>query len=65
MQSDPILERVERHLAETGQTPTRFGQDVLGDPNLVFQLRQGRELRRQTRERVTAFLDAESNSEAA
>jgi hypothetical protein len=36
---------------------TRFGREALGDPRFVFDLRNGREPRQPTVERVRAFLD--------
>lgn len=53
-----LLTRVELYLKQTRTPPTRFGRDALGDPNLVFDLRDGRELRSRTTARVEAFLDA-------
>ena len=52
-----ILLRIERYLRSTRTAPTRFGRDALGDPCLVFDLRDGRELRRRTAERLSAYLD--------
>jgi len=53
-----ILLRIERYLRSTRTAPTRFGRDALGDPCLVFDLRDGRELRRRTAERLSAYLDS-------
>ena len=53
-----LLLRIDQHLRCTGLSPTRFGREVLGDPNLVQQLRQGRELRPATLNRVLAYLEA-------
>jgi hypothetical protein len=36
--------------------PTRFGRQAIGDPNLIRQLRQGRQLRPATASRVLSFL---------
>ncbi|MEJ7777000.1 MAG: hypothetical protein WKF52_06420 [Sphingomicrobium sp.] len=38
-------------------TPTRFGREAVGDPNLIPQLRDGRELRAATAQRVVDYLD--------
>ncbi len=54
-----MLLLIERHLRRTGTTPTRFGRAALGDPNLVQQLRNGRELRPQTAQRIVAYLEAQ------
>lgn len=53
-----FLQRVEAYLARTGLKEWAFGRFAANDPALVPQLRDGRELRRATRERVTAFMDA-------
>ena len=52
-----LLPRIERHLKDGRIPPTRFGRDALGDPRLVFDLRNGRELRAKTERRVCAYLD--------
>ena len=46
-----ILKAVEAHLAKTGTSPSQFGRR-LGDPNLVFDLRRGREPRSKTQARI-------------
>lgn len=51
-----LLFRIERHLRDAEITPTRFGRNALGDPRLVFDLRNGRELRPPTRERLESYL---------
>jgi homoserine dehydrogenase len=43
---------VEAFIAERGWTPTRFGRDLAGDPLFVFDLREGREPRLETRQRI-------------
>jgi tRNA-dihydrouridine synthase len=52
-----LLLRINRHLRRTGMSPTRFGREALGDPNLVQQLRAGRELRDATARRIIAYLN--------
>lgn len=52
-----LLLRIERHLRLRRMTPTRFGREAVGDPNLITQLRDGRELRRATTQRVVDYLD--------
>ena len=39
--------------------PTRFGREAVGDPRLVTDLRNGRELRDTTAARISAWLDAQ------
>ncbi len=51
-----LLLLIERYLRRTGTTPTGFGRAALGDPNLVRQLRDGRELRLRTAQRIVAYL---------
>lgn len=54
--ADPILRLIEQHLRRTGMSPTAFGTAALNDPALLNDLRNGRELRLATRERVLAFI---------
>jgi len=53
-----LLREVEKFLRQNGVAPTRFGRDALGDPRFVFDLRNGRDPRPQTAERVRAYLGA-------
>ena len=59
-----LLSRIERYLKRSATTPTRFGRDVLRDPNFVFDLRKGRALGPATIARVTAWLDREEGASA-
>lgn len=43
---------VESFISARGWTPTRFGRIVAGDPLFVFDLRDGREPRSETRARI-------------
>lgn len=52
-----LLLRIERHLRLRRMTPSRFGREAVGDPNLITQLRDGRELRTATAQRVIDYLD--------
>jgi hypothetical protein len=45
-------------LRRNGTAPTRFGREALGDPRFVFDLRNGRDPRPQTVQRVLAYLEA-------
>lgn len=49
-----FLAQVERFLAETGCSPSRFGREFAADPLFVFNLRKGREPRSDTRNRILA-----------
>ena len=60
-----LLVRIERHLKRTRTPPTRFGRDALGDPNFVFNLRDGREPRPKTLVRVLSFIDARERAHEA
>lgn len=52
-----MLVAIERFLREKRMSPTRFGREAVGDPNLVAQLKCGRQLRAGTARRVTAYLN--------
>jgi hypothetical protein len=55
--TETLLAEVERFLRKTGMAQTAFGDQALGDPNLVSNLRGGRELRHRTLLKVRAFMD--------
>ena len=38
--------------------PTRFGLEVAGDPQLVFQVRRGRVVRPRMESKILAYLDS-------
>lgn len=50
--NDEFMAEVEGFLSRSGMAPTRFGQDAVGDPNLVRNLREGRSPSLKTVERV-------------
>jgi hypothetical protein len=52
-----LLQRIERHLRARRMTPTRFGREAVGDPNLISQLRDGREPRAATARRILDYLN--------
>jgi hypothetical protein len=54
-----ILDRIDRYLRSSKISPSRLGRDAVGDPNFVMNLRDGRQPRQATLERVVAFLDRE------
>jgi hypothetical protein len=51
-----LINRIEKHLKETRMPPTRFGREAVGDSRFVFDLRDGREPRRATIDRVERYL---------
>ena len=51
-----ILTQVERHLRITGDRPCSFGRRVAKDPNLVKDLRNGREPGPALHARISAAL---------
>ena len=53
-----LLRKIELYLRRSGMPPTRFGREVVHDPRFVFDLRRGREPRRETERRVVAWIDA-------
>lgn len=57
--------RVERFISDHEMTPTFFGKKFAGDPLFVFQLRDGREPRSSTRDRILAAMEAHTTESAA
>ncbi len=51
-----VHREVEKFLRRTAMPPTRFGRLAAGDPRLVADLRNGRELRARTAARLRAFM---------
>jgi 2,4-dienoyl-CoA reductase-like NADH-dependent reductase (Old Yellow Enzyme family) len=60
-----LLERIDAHLKTTRMPPARFGREAVGDPNFVFDLRDGREPRARTVARVLSYLDQVSPARRA
>ena len=54
-----LMRRIERFLKHEQMAPTRFGREAVGDPRLVSDLKNGRELRETTAARILAWLDAQ------
>lgn len=52
----PVLAEVESFLKRRQMHPTNFGECALGDPNLVRQLREGRDPRSKTVEIIRRFM---------
>jgi homoserine dehydrogenase len=53
---------VEGFISARGWTPTRFGRTIAGDPLFVFDLREGREPRSDTRTRILKAMQDFSDS---
>lgn len=51
-----LLWQIERHLKETGTSPTTFGRLAVRDPRLVHDLRRGRQPGPGMEQRVQAFI---------
>lgn len=58
-----LLQRIERHLRVRRMSPTRFGREAVGDPNLLSQIRDGRELRAATVQRIVDYLNDNESEE--
>ena len=54
-----ILDRIDHYLRATRSTPSRLGRNAVGDPNFVANLRDGRQPRPSTLERVIAYIERE------
>ena len=52
-----LLREIEKFLRDSNTPAARFGRDAVRDPRFAFDLRNGREPRARTVERVRAFLD--------
>jgi hypothetical protein len=53
---DNILKTVEQFCTDHKMGWSTFGAKSVGDPNLIKQLRAGRELRSKTREKIEKFM---------
>jgi homoserine dehydrogenase len=53
---------VEAFIAARGWTPTRFGRAIAGDPLFVFDLREGREPRSDTRQRILKAMQEQAET---
>ena len=56
---------VESFIAARGWTPTRFGRAIAGDPLFVFDLREGREPRSDTRTRILKAMQEHADTQSA
>ncbi|MCW1427962.1 hypothetical protein [Novosphingobium sp. JCM 18896] len=53
-----LLRQIEKFLRDTGMPWTKFGRLAAHDPRFVEDLRNGREPRAATAERITRFMTA-------
>lgn len=60
-----LLKSIECHLRARRMSPTRFGREALGDPKFVLQLRDGREPRPRTVERVLRYIELNKHDYAS
>ena len=47
---------IDAHMQRADIPPTRFGEFAVGDPNLVRDIKNGRELRRKTVQRIMDYM---------
>lgn len=60
-----VHREIEKFLRRTDMSATRFGKLAAGDPRLVHDLRNGREMRTKLEKRITAFIAARQPRERA
>jgi homoserine dehydrogenase len=61
---ESFRQAVESFIAQRGWTATRFGRAIAGDPLFVFDLREGREPRSETRARILKAMQDEGEATA-
>ena len=61
MNKKAFLETVECFLKKNRMSPTMFGIKAAKEPNFVFTLRNGREVREEKKERVLEYIYANDN----
>jgi hypothetical protein len=57
-----LMRRIQLFLKRADMAPTRFGREAVGDPRLISDLRNGRELRESTAARIHAWLDKQEKA---
>ena len=57
---DDFLARIEAFIRDSDISATAFGKRVAGDPNLVFDLRNGRSPSLRIAQQALRFIEAES-----
>ena len=53
---DQIADEIERFLERTGMPPATFGRKAMKDPTFVYCVRDGRDLKAGTIDRVREFM---------
>ena len=53
-----LKRRIQLFMEREGMAPTRFGREAVGDPRLITDMKNGRELRDATIARIQAWLDS-------
>ena len=53
-----LIRDAEKYLKSSNIPAARFGREAMRDPRFVFDLRNGREPRQRTVERVRAYLES-------
>lgn len=56
MSQNHLLTEIEIFLNASGMNPTMLGKLAMNDPMFVFDLRNGRDYRRSTEERIRTFM---------
>lgn len=54
--SKELAGEIEKFLSQTGMPPTAFGWATVLDPRFVRDVREGRELRQRTRQKVSRYI---------
>ena len=54
-----LMRRIQLFMKRSDMAPTRFGREAVGDPRLIADMKNGRELRDKTIARIQAWLDAQ------
>ena len=53
---DRLLQEIEQFIARAGMKPARFGVLCLNDSKFVFRLRNGKDVRMETAEKIRRFI---------
>jgi 2,4-dienoyl-CoA reductase-like NADH-dependent reductase (Old Yellow Enzyme family) len=53
-----LTREIDEYLYRSGMTATAFGRAVMKDPSFVFRMRNGRDQRQSTADKVREFIKA-------